>query len=217
MVNSKLTVAVFLMAICAVSLEAQSLGDIARAERARRQTETRQFSDEEINLAMQVPVAWDVKPGQGGQILLTIECANFSEGQCSIWVRASALPKDKEAITDADRRAWDSGVYSGRDLRKVSSQNVFLAGYPAYQIDFAGSSSATRARISYVFARDAGWLYQFEFVTSGTSMEHFDEYVDRLQIMLNSLQPCRKLSSGEGVPGVAKDPRALASEKVRER
>lgn len=200
MVTSRLCILLFLAAIWAVSSKGQSLGDIARVERARKQSATQTFSDEDINLTFQIPAAWEVTPARGGQHFLSIQCARYSEGQCSLWIRASALAKNKQTISDQDRRNWEQGSYSGRDLKKMSAQDLIVAGCPAYQVDFAGASSATRSRIVYVLAHDAGQLYQFEFFTAGTAMEHFDEYADTLQSLLDSMRPVHSLLIQQAAP-----------------
>lgn len=196
----------------------QSLGDIARQERERKKSQTAQgprtgtaVANEIVGVRLVVPQSW--KPRElldPENPHLLIDCLPERPNTCWLMVKSSSLPKEKAAITEADRNLWDTGKHPRYPIptRLVASRNLAVAAYQAYEVIVQNQNPPhERTRTVYVLARDVGRLFEFSFSAAWDSQDRYNDYARAVETVLQSFSPMGRAAdelTERAIPGSLK-------------
>ncbi len=195
---------VFVVLACALGASglggqggAQSLGELARKERDRKQAQagsrTQTVESPGVGIRLVIPLDWKATDNSsptgnlspmGNQLFL--ECGPEHPGACSMSVTSEALPRDKRALTDADLESRDPMEQLPAGSRRVAGRDLQVAGRPAHEAIFEDPNGFRRRRV-IILARDGGRLYRFDCSASWDSKDRLEEYAAAFDKVLESL------------------------------
>ncbi len=203
-----------------------SLGDLARKEKERKQTQSAQgrygktaVASESVGLRLLVPPGWKVRdlPDPVNPELL-IDCAPDHSGGCWLTVKSVTNAAGRTGITDADRQAWETSAHprTGEPLRRLSSRDLVVASYPAFEVVAQSASPPhERVRTVHVFARDVGRLFEFSFRAAWDSQDHSSEYAPAIEGVLKSFSPLGRASRELSEKEIPKSIKAPGQDKPK--
>jgi len=177
----------------------QSLGDLARKERERKQARaggsqgTTEVANRAVGVRLAIPQGWKAREiPDPVRPHLIIDCFPDQPNSCWLMVKSRPVRVSDTAITDADRRIWDAAKHPRHrtPARLVSSRDLRVAGYPAHEVIVQNvNEPQERIRTVYVLAHDVRRLFEFSFSASWGSEDHFDEYEPAFEAALKSFSP----------------------------
>lgn len=173
-----------------------SLGELARRERERRKaptTGTQIVESPGVGVRLVIPAQWKA---QDNPKQLWIDCTPEHLAGCAVAVESQALPEDEAAITDKDRKAWDSLENVPSGYRRLASRDLQVGGRPAYEVVFQ-DPSGMRERFIHVLARDGGRIYEFRYHAFFEHRDQFDRFAPFVDQVLQSLSPLGQPTSEE--------------------
>jgi Raf kinase inhibitor-like YbhB/YbcL family protein len=184
----------------------QTLGELARRERERRQAQAEQgdagrtaVANEAVGVRLLIPQNWKAR-----EILdptsphLLIDCVPAHPNSCWLMVKSTVLPSAKSEITDADRGLWDARKHPRYAIRthRVSSRDLQVAGYPAHEVIVQNENPPReRTRTVYVLDQGVGRLFEFSFSAAWQSQDHFAQYERAIDAAIQSFSPLARAAA----------------------
>jgi len=156
----------------ATLLAANLLLSILIANPAPAVAQTRQIVAE-IGMRLLLPTNWEWFRRDSNEIFINCSPEKTEGFACSLIITQRTLPAGQTAITDADRRQWRSWQLATSSSRIVSSRDVILAGYPAYEI--IGEDPLRSMRV-FVLVAKTGRLYEIAFAAGTPANKNADYY-----------------------------------------
>jgi hypothetical protein len=153
--------------------------------------------DDEVGVGLAIPKGWQWRKRESTKYQrasLFINCMpeitrNYP---CALIVEYFAASPNQSAITDGDRRKWES-AYSASGLRKIRSmRDVKVASYFAFEIvgQEGNQPNSTRSRDTYVLVPSAGRVFRLSFM--GDDKDIYALYLPAIDAALQSFTSVAK-------------------------
>ncbi len=134
--------------------------------------QTRQLVSE-MGMRLLIPPNWEWHRRDSTELFINCAPEITNAFGCSLIITARMATAGQTGITDADRQQWRSWQSASGIRRIVSSRDIKLAGYPAYEII---SEDPLRTMRVFVLAPKTGRVYDIEFAAGSPANKNRDYY-----------------------------------------
>jgi hypothetical protein len=127
----------------------------------------------ELGMRLLLPTNWEWFRRDSNEIFINCSPEKIEGFGCSLIVTERKAPAGQTAITDADRRLWRSWQLATGGSRIISSRDITLAGYPAYEII---SEDPLRSMQVFVLVPKTSRQYEIAFAAGSPANKNADYY-----------------------------------------
>ena len=158
---------------------------------------TKLVVDKDVNVKLSIPKDWESRSRDRD---VFVDCAPGKDDSgrpaCYFTIERRKVPPDQKAIADADREKW-KGWTSANGMRPiVSTRDLKIAGYPAYEVlarSGTGRGDPLQRRV-FILVPGTGQVFDATFLAMGDGRgegDQYDRYALAVATALETLAPAK--------------------------
>ena len=142
----------------------------------------------ELGMRLLVPTNWEWHWRDSREIFINCAPEIVKGFGCSLIITALKVPVEQTGISDADRKQWRTWQSATGIRRIVSSRDMVLAEYPAYEII---SEEPLRSMRLFVLVPKSGRVYDIAFFVGSPANKNadFHRYKPAVDAALRTFYP----------------------------
>jgi hypothetical protein len=151
--------------------------------------------DKAVNVRLSMPKDWESR-SRGRDLYVDCAPGKGESGRpaCYFTIERRKAPAAQKAIAEGDRTKW-KGWASGNGVNAiVSSRDLTIAGFPAYEVIARAGTGRTdpRVRRLFILVPGTGQVFDASFVAMGEGRgEQYDRYHPAVASAIETLAPAK--------------------------